>query len=86
MPSKREALDDIGRQAVASIRRSKWPVRTGRSKRGFGYVLAGDSMQITNREDYADDVEERTGIAEQAVRDTQFTGDEVAQWLESQFE
>lgn len=45
-----------GRQAVIEMKRpgvSRWPVRTGRSKLGFGYRVTGRDVILTNRYDYA---------------------------------
>ena len=84
MPSKREALRSIGKQSVDAMQRSNWPVDTGRSKRGFRFSVAGDSVQMTNAEEYAQYVEERTGITADTLSKVQYDGDEVAQWLESQ--
>lgn len=36
-----------------------WPVRTGRSKRGFSTKATRDGFNLENSEDYADVVEER---------------------------
>ena len=42
---------------------SLWPVRTGASKDGWGYMKRGEDVQYTNRENYAAFVEARTRAA-----------------------
>lgn len=53
-------LDAIGNQAVLELRRpsvSRWPVRTGRSKRAFTADTRGDDVIIGNAVPYAYEVE-----------------------------
>ena len=50
---------------------SKWPVRTGNSKYGFGYDVRGDTVTITNTQDYAVFVEERRGVVSDILRNNE---------------
>ena len=68
-----------GERAVELLQsgNSEWPVRTGRSKAGFSYREENGDAIITNDQDYAVHIEERTGVAydtltaeEQAVADS----------------
>ena len=83
MASKRDFINDLGKQSVALIERSDWPVRTGASKRGFGFEQSDDEVRITNTTDYAVYVEARTGIVRDTLEGTQFEGEELAEWLAS---
>ena len=56
---KRQAFGAHVQQELLSGR-AGWPVRTGRSRRGFGYSIAGTTVFITNRQRYAVYVEQGT--------------------------
>ena len=64
------ARDAMGKEAVNQLQSygSDWPVRTGKSKAGFGSRTRRDVVQITNTEEYALYVEERSHAAERTVR------------------
>ncbi len=74
-------LQQIGHQALNSIQRSDWPVRTGLSKRSFRFIVRGNSVQIINGTDYAIYVERNTGIVNEALRNTTWQVD-VGRYLE----
>ena len=57
-----EGKTEAARLALRGVRRdADWPVRTGRSLRGFRVRETRRGFAITNTTDYADDVEERLG-------------------------
>ena len=65
LPSRRNARRKrraLGAGVVEELKssRSAWPVRTGRSKRGFGYSISSVVVNITNTRKYAIYVEHGT--------------------------
>lgn len=57
-----EGKTEAARLALRGVtRNADWPVRTGRSLRGFRVREGAQGFTITNTTDYADVVEERLG-------------------------
>lgn len=71
-----QAPDLFGEESVNALMAgaSLWPVRTGLSKRSFGYSRVNMDVRITNSArsprgyPYPVDVEARTGLAERTLR------------------
>ena len=60
----------VAPKAVSALQAgdSLWPVKTGLSKASFGATTRKNVVSITNSQDYAEHVEERTGLAELTLR------------------